>query len=57
MRNLVGDLQLAGVRDRMMAELGRWMRMQGDPGALLDTEEQWKAAREGGHLMPTPAKR
>ena len=49
MRNRAGDLELAGQRDRLAAELGRWMHAQGDPGAALDTEEQWRAAVAGKH--------
>ena len=49
LNNLIGDFRLAEVRDRLAAELGRWMQSQGDPGAALDTEEQWRAAREGRH--------
>ncbi len=52
MRNLIGDLELSGVRDQMDAELGRWMQSQGDPGVALDTEAQWSAARNGKHLIP-----
>ena len=52
MTDLIGNLELAGVRDRLAAELGRWMQAQGDPGAALDTEEQWNAARSGKHIEP-----
>ncbi len=52
MKNLIGDLNLRGVRDRMAAELGLWMQSQGDPGAALDTEAQWNAARVGNHIEP-----
>ena len=50
MTNLIGNLELASVRDRLATELGRWMQAQGDPGAALDTEEQWNAARAGKHI-------
>lgn len=52
MKNLAGDLDLAPVRNRMRAALGRWMLMQGDPGTALDSQAQWKAARIGMHLSP-----
>ena len=55
MRNLAGDPSLAGVRDRLAAELGRWMQNQGDPGEALDTEAHWSAARAGRHLAPVPS--
>lgn len=54
MTNLIGNLDLADVRDRLGTELGRWMQAQGDPGAALDTEEQWNAARAGNHIRPAP---
>ena len=52
MRNLIPDLGLSDVRDRLAAALGRWMQSQGDPGASLDTEAMWRDAREGRHLPP-----
>ncbi len=50
MKNLARDPNLAPVRDRMRAALGRWMLTQGDPGAALDSEVQWRAARSGRPL-------
>ena len=55
MRNLIGDLGLAKVRDRLASALERWMQAQGDPGASLDTEAMWRDAREGRHLPPRSA--
>ena len=55
LRNLIGDVGLSPVRNRMAAELGRWMQSQGDPGAGLDTEDQWLAARKGEHLRDVPS--
>ena len=52
MRNLAGSAELTGVRDRLAAALERWMDSQGDPGAALDTEAQWNAARRGKHIEP-----
>ncbi len=49
MRNRAADLELRPLRDRLDAALGRWMHSQGDPGAALDTEEQWRAAVAGEH--------
>lgn len=54
MRDRMGDLDLRDVRDRLAAELGRWMHEQGDPGAALDTEEQWRAAVQGAPLTRLP---
>jgi len=50
MHNLMGNLDLRAVRDRLAAALGRWMHQQGDPGAALDTEEQWRASVKGEPL-------
>ena len=56
MNNLAGDMGLAEVRERLAAALEGWMESQGDPGASLDTEAQWNAARRGEHLEPTRSK-
>ena len=56
MNNLAGDMGLAEVRERLAAALEGWMESQGDPGASLDTEAQWNAARRGEHLEPTRGK-
>lgn len=53
MRNLAGDPSLAEVRERLAAGLGHWMSSQGDPGAALDTEEQWRGAVAGEHGFET----
>ncbi len=50
LRDLIGDVGLSAIRNRMAAELGRWMQSQGDSGSGLDTENQWNAARKGEHL-------
>ncbi len=55
LRNLIGDVGLSPIRNRMAAALGRWMQSQGDPGAGLDTEDQWLAARKGEHLQGKPS--
>ena len=50
MTNLAGDPEHAKAKKRLSAELDRWMKQQGDPGAAIDTEEQWKAAKQGKHF-------
>ena len=52
LRNLIGDLGLADIRERLAAALGLWMQAQGDPGSSLDSEAMWRDAREGQHLPP-----
>ncbi len=50
MTNLAGSEEHAEAQKRLSAELDRWMQEQGDPGAAIDTQRQWKAAREGKHF-------
>ena len=50
MNNLAEDPEHAAIKKRLSAELDRWMKEQGDPGAAQDTHEAHKAAREGRHL-------
>lgn len=48
--NLAGDPRHAKIQARLSAELDRWMKDQGDPGAPLDTLEAWQASKDGRHL-------
>jgi len=50
MANLADDPAHADAKRRLSAELDRWMREQGDPGAALDTEAQWRASKQGRHF-------
>ena len=50
MNNLAEAPEYAAIKKRLSAELDRWMKEQGDPGAAQDTHEAHKAAREGRHL-------
>jgi uncharacterized sulfatase len=50
MTNLANDPAAAAVKARLSAELDRWMDSQGDPGAPLDTQQAFKAARRGSHM-------
>jgi uncharacterized sulfatase len=50
MTNLADDATCAQIKERLSKELDRWMEEQGDPGAEIDTEEQWQAAKEGRHF-------
>ncbi|MCD0459777.1 sulfatase [Roseiconus lacunae] len=49
MNNLAGQAGLAEVRSSLSAELERWMKGQGDPGAEQDTVESLQAARQDRH--------
>ncbi len=50
MTNLADGPVHAQEKKRLSEELDRWMKEQGDPGAAIDTEEQWRAAKEGRHF-------
>ena len=50
MNNLAGNPDFAAIKERLSAELDRWMKSQGDPGAAQDTHRAHQAAREGKHL-------
>ena len=50
MTNLASDPAHASAKKRLSAELDRWMKQQGDPGAAIDTQEQWQASKQGKHF-------
>ncbi|MHC4647403.1 MAG: sulfatase family protein [Planctomycetota bacterium] len=50
MTDLAHDPAASDIKSRLSAELDRWMKIQGDPGAPLDTPEAFKAARNGSHI-------
>ena len=50
MTNLADDPAASAVKTQLSAELDRWMRVQGDPGAPQDTPEAIEAARRGAHM-------
>ena len=54
MKNLANDPEYAGVKAKLSAELDRWLKSQGDPGAAQDTNEAIQAARQGNHLYFPP---
>jgi uncharacterized sulfatase len=58
--NVAGDPKHAQRQSQLRAELDRWMKQQGDPGAAEDTHAAIHAARQGQHLYfpgksPEPA--
>ncbi len=50
MNNLATEEAQAPRLKRMRAELDRWMKTQGDPGAPADTQKAIQAARQGKHI-------
>jgi len=50
MTNLIDEPAHAEAKRRLSAELDRWMAQQGDPGAAIDTEQQWQASKKGQHF-------
>ena len=50
MNNLAGEPAHAEAMARLSKELDAWMRRQGDPGAVLDTEAEWRASKKGNHF-------
>ena len=57
MADLARDPEHAKLKARFAAELKRWMKAQGDPGAPQDTHEALQASRQGKHLYTPPAVR
>lgn len=51
-RNLAGVPEFNEEKQRLRAELDRWMREQKDPGVALDTWEAFNANRVAGGLKP-----
>lgn len=49
LRNLADAKEFAGVKQRLQAELRRWLHQQGDPGIEQDTQAAIQAARQGKH--------
>ncbi|MDA0348694.1 MAG: sulfatase [Verrucomicrobia bacterium] len=52
MNNLADDPDYYSVKDVLSAELDTWMQSEGDPGALIDNEDDWRASLEGKHFQP-----
>ena len=51
LNNLANESSVAEIKKRLSAELDRWMKQQGDPGAAEDTNRALQAARKGKHLF------
>jgi N-sulfoglucosamine sulfohydrolase len=55
MNNLISDETKAKHLAKLRAELDRWMKVQNDPGAAVDTPEAIQASKRGEHLHGTLA--
>lgn len=56
LKNLATDPEFSTIKSRLSAELDRWMKEQGDPGAPQDTHQAIQAARQGKHLYGARAR-
>ena len=56
MNNLAESPSVTTIKAELSAELDRWMKAQGDPGAEQDTVESHQAAKKGEHRFRAPAK-
>ena len=48
--NLADVKELDSVKRKLSDELDRWMKQQGDPGAGMDSFEEWNNAKNGNHF-------
>lgn len=55
MTNLIADAQYADIKNRLAAELEKWMTAQGDPGIEQDTPKSHQAAKQGQHRFVPPS--
>lgn len=56
LKNLAGDSESKEIKARLSTELDRWLKTQGDPGAIQDTHDVYQAARKGQHKYFPPGK-
>ena len=52
MNDRAPDASVASIKQKLSAELDRWMMSEGDPGAAQDTRDALQASRKGEHLYP-----
>jgi N-sulfoglucosamine sulfohydrolase len=50
LENLSEMLELSSIKDDLSKQLDDWMKQQGDPGAGIDTWEEWEKAKKGDHF-------
>jgi uncharacterized sulfatase len=50
LNNVIDSPEYAKQRAELSAELDRWMKAQGDPGAAQDTHKVYGAAKKGAHI-------
>ncbi|PWD98518.1 sulfatase family protein [Marinilabilia rubra] len=51
MSNLAGNKEMQPIKNRLSAELDKWMKQQGDPGAVIDSHEEFRNAKKGNHFL------
>lgn len=50
MENLAEKNELSLVKNSLSEQLDKWMRQQGDPGAEIDSWEEWNNSKKGKHF-------
>ena len=50
LNNLISDPNYLEIKESLSKQLDMWMKSQGDPGILQDTDEALSAARKGKHM-------
>lgn len=50
MNNLVEKPGVNSIKNNLSKELGKWMKQQGDPGAEIDSWEEWNNSKKGMHF-------
>jgi N-sulfoglucosamine sulfohydrolase len=48
--DLAGKKEMQQIRKKLSDQLDLWIKQEGDPGAVIDTREQWTAASKGNHF-------
>ncbi|MDD7985237.1 sulfatase [Lentisphaera marina] len=50
LKNLADNPEYSSIKVGLKKELEKWLQESGDPGALLDTNEAYQAAKKGEHI-------
>ena len=49
-KNLAGQKKYKAIQKQLSKELQQWMNKVGDPGAVIDTKEEFNAQKQGKHF-------